>query len=181
MIVIVLMFTLGLSQLAATIHTQNRHERYRKMASNPQAYVSFTQLDQSGEKTTTKLNTAAAIGLDPPPVLFTDLITALDTELVDGLFTAYNVQDVLRLSNAAIGGGNREDKLLMVYEDNVTKKVYTNEVGCRLGTLTTVGAGSDSVPPATWSATKTAWDAFVKSPDGNATTLIDVRIVGRNV
>ena len=151
------------------------------MASNPQASVAFTQLDQSGEKTTTRLNTASAIGLDPPPVLFTNLITAIDTELADGLFTAYTVSDVLRLSNAAVGGGNREDKVLMVYEDTVTMKVYTNEIGCRLPTLTVVGAGSDSVPSATWAATKVAWDLFVASPDGNPTSLIDVRIVGRNI
>ena len=151
------------------------------MASNPQASVAFTQLDQSGEKTTTRLNTASAIGLDPPPALFTNLITAIDTELADGLFTAYTVSDVLRLSNAAVGGGNREDKVLMVYEDTVTMKVYTNEIGCRLPSLTVVGAGSDSVPPATWAGTKTAWDLFVASPDGNPTSLIDVRIVGRNI
>ena len=151
------------------------------MASNPQASVAFTQLDQSGEKTTTRLNTASAIGLDPPPALFTNLITAIDTELADGLFTAYTVSDVLRLSNAAVGGGNREDKVLMVYEDTVTMKVYTNEIGCRLPSLTVVGAGSDSVPPATWAATKVAWDLFVASPDGNPTSLIDVRIVGRNI
>lgn len=151
------------------------------MASNPQSYVSFTQLDQSGEKTTTKLNTAAPIALDPVAPLFANLITAIDTELTDGLFTAYNVTDVRRLTNAAVGGGNREDKLLMVYQDTVTLKVYTNEIGCRLGSLTTVGSGSDSVPPATWAGTKTAWDAFAVSPDGNATELLDVRIVGRNV
>lgn len=151
------------------------------MATNPQSSVSFTQLDQSGEKTTTKLNTAAAIGLDPPPVLFTDLITAIDTELTDGLFVTYTVNDVRRLVNAAVGGGNREDKLLMVFQDNTTLKLYTSEVGCRLPSLTVVGAGSDSVPAATWSATKTAWDAFVRSIDGNQTTLLDVRIIGRNI
>lgn len=151
------------------------------MATNPTSSVTITQNDQSGEKTTIKLNTAAAIGLDPPPILLTNLVTAFDTELTDGLFTAYNVNDVLRLANDAVGGGNREDKLLMVFEDDVTLKVYTAELGCRLGTLTTVGAGSDSVPPATWAGTKVAWDAFVKSVDGNATTLLDIRIVGRNI
>jgi hypothetical protein len=151
------------------------------MAVNPQPTVSLTQLDQSGEKTNIRLNTPAVVALDPADTLLTALQNAFDTELTDGLWTAYNTAEVLRLNNANVGGGNREDKLLMVYEDNVTKKVYTSELGCRLGSLTTIGNGSDSVPPATWSATKIAWDAFVYSVDGNATTLIDVRIVGRNV
>lgn len=152
-----------------------------KMATNPQYHVSLTQLDQSGEKTVIKLNNPAVVDIDTPAPLLVALQQAFDTELTDGLWTAYGQQAIRRLNNANVGGGNREDKLLMVYEDTVTLKVYTSELGCRLGSLTTIGNGSDSVPPATWAATKAAWDAFVYSVDGNATELIDVRIIGRNI
>lgn len=151
------------------------------MATNPQTNVTLTLNDQSGEKTTTKLNVSAPIDLATPPVELTNLVTALDNELTIGLFTAYNQNTVRRLTNVAEGGGNREDKVLLIYEDTVTLKVYTTELGCRNTGLTTVGVGSDSVPPATWSATKVAWDAFVASPDGNPTSLLDVQIVGRNI
>lgn len=157
------------------------HMRGHKMATNPQYHVSLTQLDQSGEKTVIKLNNPAIVDIDTPAPLLVALQNAFDTELTDGLWTAYGQQAIRRLNNANVGGGNREDKLLMVYQDNITLKVYTSELGCRLGSLTTIGNGSDSVPPATWAATKVAWDAFVYSVDGNATTLIDVRIVGRNI
>jgi len=151
------------------------------MALNPQPTFSMTQLDQSGEKTNIRLNTLGVLALDPVAPLAIALQNAFDTELTDGLWTAYGANGVLRLNNAAVGGGNREDKVLLVYEDNATKKLYTSELGCRISGLTTIGSGSDSVPPASWAATKTAWDALVSSVDGNPTTLIDVRIIGRNI
>lgn len=151
------------------------------MATNPQTKISITERDQSGEDGVFSIHVAAEIDMATLPALFTNLITAIDTELTLGDFVSYNQTTTRRISNVAEGGGNREDKLLMIYQDNVTLKVYNTELPCRQTGLTTVGVGSDSVPPATWAATKTAWDAFVRSIDGNATTLLDVRIIGRNV
>lgn len=151
------------------------------MATNPQTKITITERDQSGEDGRFSINVAAPIDMDTLPVLFTDLISAIDTELTIGEFVAYNQNTTRRLSNDAEGSGNREDKLLLIYQDNVTLKVYNTELPCRATTLTTVGVGSDSVPPATWATTKVAWDAFVRSVDGNATELLDVQIIGRNV
>jgi hypothetical protein len=151
------------------------------MATNPQTSITVTMRDQSGEDGRFKLNVAAPIDMDTLPALFTNLISAIATELTFDAYVAYNQNTTRRLSNEAEGEGNREDKLLFTYEDTTTLKVYQTEVPCRLTSLTTVGVGSDSVPPATWSATKTAWDAFVRSIDGNATSLLDIQIIGRNV
>lgn len=151
------------------------------MARNPDVKLVVTQRDQSGEDTVFSVRPSAPIDMSTLPATFTGLIAALDTELVLGEFIQYSQNEPLRLSNVAEGSGNREDKLLLTYEDTTTFKVYQTEIGCRQTGLTTVGVGSDSVPPATWSATKTAWDAFVVSVDGNATSLLDVEIVGRNV
>jgi hypothetical protein len=84
------------------------------------------------------------------------------------------------VSAATRGQGNREDKLELRYTDNVTFTIYTMEVPCRQGDLTT-SEGSDLLPTDDWAATKTAFEAVVRSPDGNAVTLQSVRIIGRNV
>jgi len=152
-----------------------------KMATNPTTVLKTTLRDQSGENSAFGIHLAAPIDMDTLPVLWTNFITAITTELTNGLFVRYNQTTTRNISNTAEGGGNREDKLLLTYEDDVTLKVYQVELPCRLPTLTTVGVGSDSVPPATWATTKTAWDALARSIDGNATTLLDVEIIGRNV
>lgn len=151
------------------------------MASNPQTGIKVTLRDQSGESSAFTINVASPIDMSTLPAGFTSLITALSDDLTLGTFIRYNQTTTRRIVNTAEGGGNREDKALLIYEDNVTKKVYTAEVPCRKTTLTTAGVGTDSVPPAEWANVKTAWDAFAKSPDGNATTLLDVKIVGRNI
>lgn len=151
------------------------------MATNPDTVLKITQRDQSGEDSTWQIRPAAPIDMDTLPVPFTDVISAIDTELTLGVFVKYSQNTARRLTNVAEGAGNREDKLLLTYQDNVTFKVYQTELPTRQTGLTTVGVGSDSVPPATWAGTKTAWDAFCRSIDNNATTLLDVEIVGRNV
>lgn len=151
------------------------------MAQNPDTIIKVTLRDQSGENSNFGVRPATPEDMSSLSLGFTDLMTAIDTELTLGLFVKYNQNTALRLSNTAEGGGNREDKVLLTYEDDVTKNVYQAEVPCRLTSLATVGVGSDSVPPADWSSTKTAWDTYVRSIDGNATTLLDVEIVGRNL
>lgn len=150
------------------------------MATNPTYAISPNTVDQSGEPTGFRINLADFVALDPIPALLTNLITALDTELVDWTPVNYVETVTRRLSTATVGAGNREDKVELKYYDNVTLKPYLTEIGCRQGDLAT-SPGSDIVPEATWAATKTAFEALVKSPDGNAVTLAQVRIVGRNV
>lgn len=150
------------------------------MATNPSYTVSPTTVDQSGESSKFSFHVAALLALDPIPATLTSLITALDTELVDWTPVTYSETVVRRLSTDTVGEGNREDKVELKYFDNVTFKPYTMEVPCRKGDLAT-SPGSDLVPEATWATTKTAFEAIVRSPDNNAVTLSQVRIIGRNV
>lgn len=151
------------------------------MAQNPDTRIKVTLRDQSGEDSSFAIRPASPEDMSALTIPFTDLMTAIDSELSLGLFVKYNQSTSLRLTNTAEGAGNREDKVLLTYEDNVTKNVYQTEIPCRLTSLETVGVGSDSVPPADWATVKTTWDAYARSIDGNATTLLDVEIVGRNI
>jgi hypothetical protein len=151
------------------------------MARNPDNKISANTVDQSGEPTGFSIHVASgALDLSSVPAGLTAIITALDTELVDWTPITYVGNITRRLSTDTVGEGNREDKVELKYFDNVTLKPYTVEVPCRKGTLAT-SPGSDLVPEATWADTKTAFEAYAKSPDGNAVTLSQVRIVGRNV
>lgn len=151
------------------------------MARNPDNKISLNTFDQSGEPTGFGIHVASgALDLATTPTGLTDLVTALDTELVDWTPISYTANITKRLSTAVVGEGNREDKIELKYFDNVTFKPYTVEVPCRKGGLATE-TGSDLIPAATWTDTKAKFEAYAKSPDGNAVTLAAVRIVGRNV
>jgi len=151
------------------------------MARNPDNQITLSTIDQSAEPTGFSIHIASgAVDLATTPAALTAIVTALDTELVDWTPVSYTATIPKRLGNPAVGEGNREDKVELKYTDNVTLKAYTVEVPCRKGDLAT-NPGSDTIPDATWATTKTAFEAYAKSPDGNAVTLVRVRIVGRNV
>lgn len=143
--------------------------------------ISLNTVDQSGEPTGFQIHIASgAVDLTTIPAALTAIVTAIDAELVDWTPVSYNATISRRLSTADVGEGNREDKLEFKYFDNVTFKPYTVEVPCRKGGLATE-SGSDKIPAETWPTTKTAFEAYAKSPDGNAVTLAQVRLIGRNV
>lgn len=151
------------------------------MARNPDNRWVFNTYDQSGEPTSFSVHAASGtMDLSTIPTAVSALITALDAELVDWTPISYNAAISRRLSTDTVGEGNREDKLELKYFDNTTFKPYTVEVPCRKGGLATE-TGSDLIPAATWGDTKTAFEALARSPDGNAVTLAQVRLIGRNV
>lgn len=151
------------------------------MARNPDNKFTFNTVDQSSEPTGFQIHIAAgAIDLSTIPAGAAALIADLDTELVDWTPVTYTATSTRRLGTATVGESNREDKLELKYFDNVTFKPYTVEVPCRKGGLATE-SGSDLIPAATWTATKASFEAYAKSPDGNAVTLAQVRLIGRNV
>lgn len=151
------------------------------MARNPDNKATFNTIDQSGERSGFSVHLASgAVDLTTIPAAWTALITALDTELVDWTPVNYIGNITRKLATVEVGEGNREDKVELKYQDNTTFGVYTVEVPCRKGALTTI-TGTDLIDPATWATTKTAFEALARSPDGNAVTLLSVRIIGRNV
>lgn len=88
------------------------------------------------------------------------------------------------ISNAPAASklAQRENKWLCRYIDAVTSKKYSLSIGT--ADLTKVGANSEFVDLSTGpgAAFKTAFEAFVHSPDvpGNGVTLVSVQFVGRN-
>lgn len=150
------------------------------MARNPDNQITLSTKDQSGEATGFTIHVASGpLDLTTTPAALTTLITALDDELLAWTPWKYTGTIPKKLGNPVVGAGNREDKLELKYHDTVTLVAYTVEVPCRKGLLNTE-VGSDLIPEATYPNTKTAFEAYVKSPDGNAVVLDAVRIVGRN-
>lgn len=150
------------------------------MARNPDNQITVSNIDQSSEATSFTIHIASgAVDLSSIPAGLTALVSALDTELVDITAWRYTATIPRKLGNPAVGESNREDKVELKYHDNTTLAAYTIEVGCRQAGLATE-VGSDLIPTATWAATKTAFEAYAKSPDGNAVTLDAVRLIGRN-
>lgn len=151
------------------------------MARNPDNKATFNTIDQSGERSGFSVHIAAGpVDLTAIPAAWTNLVTALDTELVDWTPVNYIGNITRKLATVDVGEGNREDKVELKYQDTVNFASYTVEVPCRKGGLATE-VGSDIIPVATYPTTKTAFEALARSPDGNAVTLLSARIIGRNV
>jgi hypothetical protein len=151
------------------------------MARNPDNKATFNTIDQSGERSGFSLHVASGtMDLSAIPATWTNLVTALDDELVDWTPVNYIANITRKLATVDVGQGNREDKVEIKYQDNTNFATYTVEVPCRKGGLATE-VGSDIIPAATYPTTKTAFEALARSPDGNAVTLLSARIVGRNV
>lgn len=146
--------------------------------------VSFSYKDASGENSSVSVYVTAL-----PDLSGAGLPATLDAFLNDalGFLSAGDNQyitasETRNQSIASVGTGNREDKYLVRCQDNVTGDIVTFTVPCRKNTLT-MNAGTDIVDSsqAGYADMKTALEAFVKSKSGNAVTLVDVRLVGRNL
>lgn len=151
------------------------------MAVNPSYASNFSIVDRSGEISGFTVNLAAPFDAVTPGTPHTDFVAAV-AGVTDGVLLRVNGLASLKVSNVATApAGQREDKWLCTYQDNVTLALYALELPCRKSALTTV-AGTDTVDlgVAPWIAFKTAFETYVKSPDQNATTLLEVRLVGRN-
>jgi hypothetical protein len=153
------------------------------MARNPTHVVNFSRVDISSEVGRFSTNLAGSIAISDllADAAYLAWVAAL-ANVIDGTPIAVGVVDTERLSNAKIGSGNREDKWLCVYHDADTLAVYGLELPCRKNTLPLVpGTDTVNLGAVPWIAFKTAFEDFVKSPDGGDTVLDEVRLVGRNV
>lgn len=76
----------------------------------------------------------------------------------------------------------REHKWLLRYRDDVTNQVYTKEIpGADLSLLDSQAKGFMDTSSAEWTALVAAFEQYVRSPDGNAVTLMSAQHVGRNI
>lgn len=152
--------------------------------------VTFTFIDSSGETSTMTMNLPAiavdgsnwaAVQLD-----INDLYAALDAVTLGAIkeykFTASHT----RLGNAIPTTGEREEKVLVRYQDDVSLKVYSVTIPCRDRDKFPWQPGTDladindsTIPEFT--ALIAALNTNMLSPEGNAITVISMEKVGRNL
>lgn len=152
------------------------------MARNPNYQITFSTIDQSGEMGTFSLNVADLLAVNPVPAAVTAFIEALGS-IQDGTMQKWNSVGTKKMHNDGYApDGNREDKVMLTYEDSVTLAIYQTDIPCRNNDLATIpGQDEYDLTAAPWDAFVTAFEALAKSPDGNAVNLISARLVGRNV
>lgn len=156
------------------------------MAVNPAHSINFSMVDRSGEPTGFSVNLDAPFDTVDTSTNtgYADFLTALGT-ISDGIILRLNASSSRKLSNAAYAGaGQREEKWLCTYSDVTTLAIYALEIPCRkqsgTGILPPVGQDAVDLSASVWALFKTAFEAFVKSPDQNDVNLLEVRLVGRN-
>lgn len=162
------------------------------MAINPSYKLTLSLADQSGERTSISANTADFVAVTAGvPTLLQDFVTALQTAVdpngTPSPLVSWGIADALgvsssgnrRVANGVTFAGNREDKLLMLFEDSATLSPYSATIPGRIGNLATV-PGTDELPAETVTALKASAEALFRSPDGNAGTLRKIILVGRN-
>lgn len=112
------------------------------------------------------------------------LQSAIDAVIVGNLASdrIIAVDNFITRARPASPAAQRENKWLLIYEDNTTHRLYRNELPT--ADLTLLTGGSDFISDLTvapWAAFKTAFEAVVLSPAGNATTLREVQFVGKRL
>ncbi len=158
------------------------------MARNPDTTVSLTYVDRSGEGSRVQFAPSQALADDitkvtlPANSVALIFVTALQA-VSDGLIVRRSLTTSVKLTNAAAAtDGQREERWLVVYQDNTTMTLYSFEIPCRKASIKPP-QGQDQVDlnTAPWPAFKTAVEAAVVSPDGNPITVLAVRLIGRNL
>lgn len=145
-----------------------------------------TYQDYSGEKSTAQVNIVALTAGNIAATL-----TAVDvfSAAMDAVTLGNPVKETIVAEENQTGSGNagsafaqRELKWLVTYKDNTTNDIYTAEIPCP--DLALLVPGTDLMDIGTGTDGETfvnQWEALVKSRNGNATTVIQIRAVGRNL
>lgn len=143
-----------------------------------------TFLDYSGEKSTTQVNVRSLAdnpAFNVASQEFEDQLVAhtLGTKNKASAFVNYAYSS----SNPGNVNAQREDKLLVRYQDNVTGKNYSFTVPTFDRTSLSISPGTDEIDITEGTATDlvSAIEAFVASPAGNAVTVTGMRNVSRNI
>lgn len=149
--------------------------------------LAVTQIDYSAEKTTSRFY-LADVAVDGSN--WGAITTARDNILTAiGAVTFNNVAEhvissPVRLTNASASDENaqRERKLLVAYQDNTTLKQYTVSVGLADVSKFVITPNTDLVDLTTGGglSLKSGLDGNALSEAGNAITVLQVRMVGRN-
>lgn len=152
------------------------------MARNPNYYLTLSFIDRSGESARTQFSVADLLAVDPVPASVTTLLNAI-VGIADGVIVNWQSSAVFKQGNtSAAAAGQREERWLVVYEDTVTRAIYTNEIPCRKSSvLPPLETDRVDLTTGVWPAFVTAFEAIVRSPDGNAVNILRVQLTGRNL
>jgi len=147
--------------------------------------VGISFLDYSGEPSSTRfgITTMTAANFDAVNLDVTDLVTGIDGISLLTIASQRVVSGQLFLSRAkpASVEAQREKKWLIRYEDTVTHLLYRNEIpGADLSLLAT-NSDMANLALAPWVSFIAAFEAVVRSPDGNAVDFIDAQYVGKRL
>jgi hypothetical protein len=147
--------------------------------------VTFSTLDYSKERSNVRFNitqiTAANLVAEQGDI--TDLGTA-----ITGISLNTLARQIVVLSNDELASNyptdvhaQRENKWLIRYEDTTTHQVYRNEVPGADLTLLATNSDMADLSLTAWTDFITAFEAVVKSPDGNAVNFLDAEFVGKRL
>jgi len=151
--------------------------------------ITYTQIDHSNEPTRTTLRFADIVDA----ATLTSVNAARDTLLADmqaitnSTFKQHKTTlNTVKLSNLipASPDSQRERKMVIYYQDNVTFETFTLEIGCADTTALTIPPGTDEITLADAGVMQTFYNDFnanVLSKNGNAVTIIRAVLVGRNL
>lgn len=152
--------------------------------------VAHSQLTLSYKDFSNENSTVKAQG-----VVFTaanhDATVALQDALataVDGISKGNRFQTV-RQANIIYGSqvapvddtAQRENKWLVSYEDDVLFNRHSIEIPCADTQFLTAGTDLADLTATEMAAFVTAFEAYAKSPQGNAVTVLSIKHVGRNI
>lgn len=152
------------------------------MARNPNYYLTVSFIDRSGESARTQLSVADLLAVDPVPASVTALLNAI-VAIADGVIVNWQSSGVWKQGNTSAALiGQREERWLVVYEDTVTKAVYTNEIPCRKSSVVPpLETDRVDLTQGPWPAFVSAFEGVVTSPDGNPVNVLRVQLTGRNL
>lgn len=154
------------------------------------SFVNISYLDRAKQKSSVNFETYAinAGNLAGALTQFSDLRDALEPFTLGNMSSYEIVQDRVFVSNGAAAStvARRELKMLLTYEDSVSHALYQHEIPCPELTNAAlwVDSGKRTFAITTtdeWIALKAAFEALVKSPEGNTPILQSGEIVGRNL
>ncbi len=152
------------------------------MPANPAYKAIMTVLDHSGEKSSWSVNTLAARLSEGEDNTEWDALNTAANALLDGLGTRSNFTQTNTHTNAKFAAtGQREQKFLVTYEDNLSLASYSFEMPCRKTSLSPA-AGTDEydITASPFAAFVTALQAYAVSPEANSITVLSIRLIGKN-
>lgn len=149
----------------------------------------LTQNDHSNEKTRTSYRVSDIVDLatlDAANAAMAAMITA-QGNITNSVLKSKKVSLGTVVVNNAIPASldsQRERKIVIKYEDVATADLYSLEIGCADTDALVIPSGTDLITLADgafMAAYVTAFEANVKSANGNAVTVISATLVGRNL